>query len=68
MLNEKLALSIKEAAKLLGIHPNTLRRRIADGSIPARRLGNRVLIPVSALEAWLEADTNNKTPGGSGGK
>ena len=67
VLENKFVLSVKEAAKVLGIHENTLRRRIADGSIPSRKLGARILIPVSALRAWLVAD-DNKTPGGTGGK
>lgn len=27
--------SIEEAAKLMGVHPNTVRNRIRDGSLPA---------------------------------
>ena len=67
MLENKFVLSVKEAAKVLGIHENTLRRHIADGSIPSRKLGARILIPVSSLRAWLVAD-DNKTPGGAGVK
>jgi len=66
-MQHKLVFSIKEAAELLGVHENTLRKRIADGTIPSRKLGNRVLIPVSALKAWLEADTD-KNPGLGAGK
>ena len=66
-MQHKLVFSIKEAAELLGVHENTLRKRVQDGSIPSRKLGNRVLIPVSALRAWLEADTD-KNPAGVGGK
>jgi len=65
---DKLVLSVKEAAEILGVHENTLRKRIADGSIPSRKLGNRVLIPVSALRAWLEADDADKNPGLGAGK
>lgn len=35
--------SIPEAAARLGIHPKTLRRRIAEGKLPAYRLGHQIV-------------------------
>lgn len=35
--------SIAEAAEYAGVSDKTIRRRIADGSLPARRLGRRLL-------------------------
>lgn len=35
--------TITEAAQRLGINPKTLRRRIADGKLPAYRLGRQVV-------------------------
>lgn len=49
----KFCVSISEAADLLGVHPNTIRRHIADGTLPARRLGRRVFIVLDDLEAAL---------------
>ena len=43
-------LTAAEAAERLGISLRTVRRRIADGSLPSVKLGGAVRIPVSALE------------------
>lgn len=37
-------MNIEETAAYLGVHERTVRRRIADGTLPHRRLGRRVLI------------------------
>jgi excisionase family DNA binding protein len=49
----KLGLSIKEAAKLLGVHPNTLYRLVWHGEVKAARLGTRLIIPKGELERIL---------------
>lgn len=36
-------LSIKETAQLFGVHSNTVREWIAGGSLPAYRLGTRLV-------------------------
>lgn len=36
-------LSIDAAADHLGVNPRTIRRRIADGSLPAYRIGPKIL-------------------------
>lgn len=43
-------LSAKETAQRLGISLRTVRRRIADGSLPSVKVGGAVRIPASALE------------------
>lgn len=43
------ALSLSDAAAQYGVSEKTLRRRIADGSLPASRLGPR-LIRVRAVD------------------
>ncbi|RIH86111.1 DNA binding domain, excisionase family [Meiothermus luteus] len=65
--NKKLAYSRREVAELLGIHLNTVDRYIRQGAIPARKLGNRWLIPAAALHAWLEGK-DVQTPAGQGGE
>lgn len=44
---------ISASAIYLGSSVDTVRRRIADGTIPASRLGKRILIRRSDLEAAL---------------
>jgi excisionase family DNA binding protein len=36
---EKLALSIREAAEALGLHPDTVRGMVETGQLPAVRVG-----------------------------
>ena len=47
-------LSISQAAEYAGVSTKTLRRRIADGTIPACRLGPRAIrVRLSDVEAAL---------------
>ena len=50
-LSERLALSISEAAKAVGISERLMRTVLSD--IPHCHVGNRVVIPVPLLEEWL---------------
>ena len=52
-MDETRYLSATEAAERLGISLRTVRRRIADGSLPSVRIGGTVRIPASALEPPL---------------
>lgn len=40
--------SVSDAARALGVDPRTVRRRVQDGSIPARRVGRRLLVDLEA--------------------
>ena len=53
-LFEKL-LNQEEAAELLGIHPETLRRMAVRGEIPALRVGRFWKFRGSALDAWVSS-------------
>lgn len=53
-LFEKL-LKQEEAAELLGIHPETLRRMAVRGEIPALKVGRFWKYRGSALEVWVRA-------------
>ena len=49
-------ISLQDAASILGVSVDTVRRRIADGSLPAQRITGSRLIRVSRadVEALLE--------------
>jgi len=50
----KLTVSVPEAAKILGFSRNTAYMLSNDGTLPALRLGRRLVVPVKALEAMIE--------------
>lgn len=49
-MHEPEYLTAAEAASRLGISLRTVRRRIADGSLPSVRIGHAVRIPAAALD------------------
>jgi len=55
-LEGRLAFSPKEAANRLGISVFTLHKLLKEGHIRYTRAGRRILIPVSALEAFLNGE------------
>jgi len=58
-LNQKF-LTVAEAAKLLRIHPESIRRAVRENKIPgARRVpgGRLIRIPISYIEELREAKT-----------
>lgn len=57
--NRRSLLTIKEAAATLGLHPQTVRTKIARGELPALQLGgpgSAVRIDERELDAWLYED------------
>lgn len=53
MEGERLAVTSKEAAELLGISQQTLARLVKQGKIPVVRFDRKVRYRVGALEDWL---------------
>lgn len=47
----RIAFSVEEAAALLSLSSRTVRDRIREGRLAAARLGTRILVPRTALEA-----------------
>lgn len=47
-------LDTEEAARLLRMHPRTLRTKARSGAIPAVQVGRRWRFRVSALNHWLD--------------
>jgi excisionase family DNA binding protein len=54
-LNEKILLSVAEAAQVLGVCRDTVYDLAAAGRIPARKIGTRLMIPRARLEEWANA-------------
>jgi len=48
-----LTLTVKQAAKLLGIGRSTAYELVHTGAIPSLRLGRRIVVPVCQVEAML---------------
>lgn len=49
----KLALDIKETSEAIGVGTTNLRKMVKDGKIPSYREGKKIMIPVKALEDWV---------------
>jgi excisionase family DNA binding protein len=54
--NERVALSVTEVAKLLGISRALAYELAARGDLPVLRLGRRIVVPRVALAALLGAE------------
>lgn len=52
----RLAVSISEAARLLGLSERKVWELKATGELPCRRVGRRVLVPVDGLRAFLSGE------------
>ena len=52
MQTEKKIFNLTEAAKFLGTSAPTLRKAVAKGAIPCRRIGARYFFNKDALIAW----------------
>ena len=63
-----LLISVREAARLLGISRNLAYELIAEGRLPHIRLGRRVLVSRYGLEQWIaqQAGQNGVTEPSSG--
>lgn len=49
-----LVLSVSEAAARVGVSDWLIYRLIQQGNFPHRRLGRRIVIPLHALERWID--------------
>jgi excisionase family DNA binding protein len=53
---EKLAVSVGEAAAMLGISPRTLQNYVWARRIPSRKIGRRTVLLLRDLETFLRSD------------
>jgi excisionase family DNA binding protein len=61
MVVEKIAYSVSEAAKLLGISKSLLYKYIQEGKaeFPVKKIAGRILIPCRALEEYMNNGGGN---------
>lgn len=50
----RVAISVKEAAEVIGATEGTIRDAIRKGNtFPSSRIGGRIVIPLSSLARWM---------------
>ena len=49
-------LTVDQVAELLGLDRKTVYTAVANGELPSRRLGRRILIPTASFVMWLGGD------------
>lgn len=55
-VTEALAITPAEAAEKLGVSRATFYNYVKAGKIPTVRFGNRILVPVKALERMMDVE------------
>ena len=59
-INGKIAVSVTEAAALLGLSRPTVYKLIHRGDFPVMKIGSRTLIHREKLEEWAAAQTEER--------
>lgn len=59
-LPKRLAYSVEEAAHMLGVHVETIRREIRAGKLSAKRMNRKFLIPADSLNDYINAKPRSK--------
>lgn len=54
-MDNKLTISVPEAAKRLGVSKSTAYELARREDFPSFKVGNRLLVSVAGLEKWVEA-------------
>jgi excisionase family DNA binding protein len=47
-------MNVGQAARYLGVSPDTLYKYLSDGRVPAFKLGNRWRLKKTTLDRWME--------------
>jgi len=55
-------LRLREAAKLLGLHPDTLKKKVRRGEIPGMKIGKRWRFRASDLDLWVRSKLTSSQP------
>lgn len=61
MENEKMALSVTETARALGVSRPTVYRLLQRADFPSFRVGSRQLVSRQGLEDWVSREVQNAT-------
>lgn len=61
-MEQLLAVSIEQAAEMIGVCGKTVRNLIAAKELPSRKIGRRRVIRVSDLQAFLRGDHGTGKP------
>ena len=58
-------MNVEQAARYLGVSPDTLYKYLSDGKVPAFKLGNRWRLKKTTLDRWMErqSQTRESRPG-----
>lgn len=54
MSESREVMNLREASDYLGVSPDALYKYLAEGRIPAFKLGNRWKFKKTRLDAWME--------------
>ena len=57
---EKLAISASEAAELIGVSRSEIYKLARSDGFPAFKVGERVVVSLKGLEAWVDAQAEKK--------
>ena len=60
---EKLAINVKEAARMMGIGLASMYTLVHREDFPVIQVGNRMVIPLEAFRRWLDQAGENKLGG-----
>jgi excisionase family DNA binding protein len=47
-------MNVEQAARYLGVSPDTLYKYLSEGRVPAFKLGNRWRLKKTTLDRWME--------------
>ncbi len=54
-IDDLQTLTVEKAAEVLGVHPESVRRWVRDGRLPAGRWGGRLRITLEAIRKFQES-------------
>ena len=63
--HERLAVSVSDAAKMLGLGRDVTYRLILAGEVPSFKVGARRIVPVAGLREYVERRTAEAGQGGA---